>query len=133
MSPGRRSRIDAEPSTEESELNSSDFVRSMLERLRHTVTFEALFREAARQIKALTGFDRVMVYRFDAGGAGEVIAEVAAPNLVSYLGQHYPASDIPQQARILYKRNWLRIITDINAEPVPLDPPMGPNGRSTCR
>lgn len=120
--------IDAEPSTEESELNSSDFVRSMLERLRHTVTFEAMFREAARQIKALTGFDRVMVYRFDDDGAGEVIAEVAAPNLVSYLGQHYPASDIPQQARILYKRNWLRIITDINAEPVPLDPPTGPNG-----
>src|SRR5262249_52281099 len=53
-------------------------------------------------------------------GSGEVIAEVASAGLESYLGLHYPASDIPRQARILYTRNWLRIIADINAKPVPL-------------
>ena len=125
---GQTIQIDAEPHQRENEINASDFVRTMLSRLRHTVTFEAFFREAARQIKALTGFDRVMIYRFDADGAGEVIAEVAKPTLVSYLGQRYPASDIPKQARILYERNWLRIIPDINATPSPLEPQFGPDG-----
>jgi len=125
---GQTIQIDAEPHQDERELNASDFVRTMLSRLRLTVTFEAFFREAARQIKALTGFDRVMIYRFDADGAGEVIAEVAKPSLVSYLGQRYPASDIPKQARILYERNWLRIIPDINATPSPLEPQLGPDG-----
>ncbi len=120
--------IDGEPNTQENDLNASDFVRVMLGRLRNTVTFEAFCREAARQMKALTGFDRVMVYRFDPDGAGEVIAEVANPSLVSYLGLHYPASDIPKQARILYERNWLRIIPDINAEPFPLSPQLGKDG-----
>lgn len=119
---GDRILIDAEPTLEETEINSSDFVRTMLARLRNTVTMEAFFREAARQMKALTGFDRVMLYRFDPDGAGEVIAEIAQPTLVSFLGQRYPASDIPKQARILYERNWLRIIPDINAEQVPLEP-----------
>lgn len=125
---GQTIQIDAEPHLDETEINASDFVRAMLSRLRHTVSYDGFFREAARQIKALTGFDRVMIYRFDPDGAGEVIAEVAKPSLVSYLGQRYPASDIPKQARILYERNWLRIIPDINAAPVPLDPPVGPEG-----
>ena len=125
---GNTIQIDFEPHRNEPELNASDFVRTMLSRLRHTVTFEAFFREAARQMKALTGFDRIMIYRFDPDGAGEVIAEVAKPSLVSYLGQRYPASDIPQQARILYERNWLRIIPDIYAEGSPLVPAAEPDG-----
>jgi light-regulated signal transduction histidine kinase (bacteriophytochrome)/CheY-like chemotaxis protein len=61
-----------------------------------------------------------MVYRFHPDGSGEVIAEVARKGLETFLGLHYPASDIPQQARALYTRNWLRIIADIDAKPVPL-------------
>src|SRR6201999_4259789 len=49
--------------------------------------------------------------------------------LESYLGLHYPASDIPRQARILYERNWLRIIPDIDAEPVPIEPQHDRQGR----
>ena len=64
----------------------------------------------------MTGFDRVMVYRFAADGAGEVVAEACAPGIGRFLGLHYPASDIPAQARELYKRNLLRIITDVNAD-----------------
>jgi light-regulated signal transduction histidine kinase (bacteriophytochrome)/CheY-like chemotaxis protein len=79
-----------------------------------------LAQEAARQLKILNGFDRVMVYRFHPDGSGEVIAEVAAAGLESFLGLHYPASDIPKQARILYQRNWLRIIADINSKPAQL-------------
>jgi len=87
----------------------------MLGRIRKTRGLTELAREAARQLKVLTGFDRVMVYQFHPDGSGEVIAEVAAAGLEPFLGLHYPASDIPRQARILYQRNWLRIIADINA------------------
>src|SRR5262249_39585532 len=76
-----------------------------------------LAQEAARQMKILTGFDRVMLYQFHPDGSGEVIAEVAAGGLEPFLGLHYPASDIPRQARTLYERNWLRIIADVSKKP----------------
>ncbi len=61
-----------------------------------------------------------MVYQFHPDGSGEVIAEAAEASLERFLGLHYPASDIPKQARILYQRNWLRIIADINEKPAAL-------------
>ena len=79
---------------------------------------------AARWIKSLAGFDRVMVYRFDADWNGEVIAERKRADLNTFLGLHYPASDIPLQARELYRRNWLRLIPDIGYKPVALVPPV---------
>jgi light-regulated signal transduction histidine kinase (bacteriophytochrome) len=112
--------VEAEPSVIEPDVNSGEMVRLMLGRLRKTRGITELAQEAARQITILTGFDRVMVYRFHPDGSGEVIAEVAKSGLESFLGLHYPASDIPQQARTLYQRNWLRIIANINAKPVPL-------------
>lgn len=112
--------IEAEPSVEEPGVNSGELVRLMLERIRKTRGMDELAREAARQLKVLTGFDRVMVYQFHPDGSGEVIAETAQAGLESFLGLHYPASDIPRQARILYQRNWLRIIADINARPAAL-------------
>ena len=115
--------IEAEPSDIEADVNSGEMVRLMLGRVRKTKGITELAQEAARQLKILTGFDRVMVYRFHADGAGEVISEVARSGLEPFLGLHYPASDIPAQARTLYQRNWLRIIADINAKPVPLVAP----------
>lgn len=112
--------IEGEPSVLEPDVNTGELVRAMVARIRNTKTMLELAREAARQVKALTGFDRVMVYRFHPDGSGEVIAEVASAGLEPFLGLHYPASDIPKQARILYKRNWLRIIADIRAAPAPL-------------
>ncbi len=103
--------------------------RSMMSRLDHTETLEAFFREGARQARALTGFDRVMVYRFDDSGSGEVVAEAARPGIGSFLGLHYPASDIPVQARALYLRNLFRIIADIDATPVPILPQVDEHGR----
>jgi light-regulated signal transduction histidine kinase (bacteriophytochrome) len=67
----------------------------MMARLDQAETMDAFFREGARQARALTGFDRVMVYRFDESGAGEVVAEAARAGIGSFLGLHYPASDIP--------------------------------------
>jgi light-regulated signal transduction histidine kinase (bacteriophytochrome) len=75
---------------------------------------------AAAEIAHLTGYDRVMVYRFHPDGHGEVVAEQRDPAMAPFLGLHYPASDIPRQARKLYLLNQLRVITDIDYEPVPL-------------
>jgi light-regulated signal transduction histidine kinase (bacteriophytochrome)/CheY-like chemotaxis protein len=112
--------VEAEPSIIETDVNSGEMVRLMLSRVRKTRSLIELAQEAARQVKILTGFDRVMVYRFHPDESGEVIAEVASSGLEPFLGLHYPASDIPRQARALYRRNWLRIISDINATPAQL-------------
>jgi two-component system, chemotaxis family, sensor kinase Cph1 len=79
-----------------------------------------------REVRALTGFDRVMLYRFDEDGHGSVEAEDRDLELEPYLGLHYPASDIPQQARFLYVKNWVRIIPDARYTPVPLVPASRP-------
>ncbi len=120
--------IEAEPSRAESSLEAASAVRSMSNRVAERKTIEDIVHEAARQVRALTEFDRVMVYRFDQDGAGEVIAESVRPGIGSFLGQRYPASDIPQQARALYERSWLRIIADIDAETPKVRPALGPSG-----
>ncbi|MDP1617452.1 HWE histidine kinase domain-containing protein [Phenylobacterium sp.] len=120
--------IEAEPSRAESSLEAASAVRSMANRVAERKTIEDIVHEAARQVRALTEFDRVMVYRFDHDGAGEVIAESVRPGIGSFLGQRYPASDIPQQARALYERSWLRIIADIDAETPKVRPALGPSG-----
>ncbi len=86
---------------------------------------------AARELRRLTGFDRVMIYRFLEDGSGCVLAEDRAAELPPLLNHHYPASDIPKQARELYLRNVIRVIPDVNYMPLPLAPPVCPaTGRS---
>jgi light-regulated signal transduction histidine kinase (bacteriophytochrome) len=82
----------------------------------------AICDEAANLFKGLTGYDRVMVYRFDDQGHGEVFSEQREPSLEAFLGNHYPASDIPQIARQLYERNRVRVLVDVDFDPVPLLP-----------
>ena len=101
-------------------------VRAMMARLARATTVQDFHQDAARQLRALVGFDRVMIYRFRADGAGEVIAESTDSGVDSFLGLHYPASDIPRQARALYLRNPFRIIADVGAVPVDLLPALGP-------
>lgn len=113
--------IEAEPSLEKHDSGTMS-IRSMTSRLDQAEALETFFREGARQTRALTGFDRVMIYRFDEKGAGEVVAEAARPGIGSFLGLHYPASDIPVQARALYLRNLFRIIADVDAPPVAIAP-----------
>ncbi|PDW03492.1 ATP-binding protein [Candidatus Viridilinea mediisalina] len=71
-------------------------------------------------VRGLTGFDRVMVYQFQADGSGVVIAEEKSETVEAFLDLRYPASDIPRQARELYLRNWVRLIPDVNYQPVAL-------------
>jgi len=80
----------------------------------------------ADHIRSLTGFDRVMLYRFDNQWNGEVIAESRNDRLPSLLGHHFPASDIPPQARRLYTRNLIRVLADVDGTPVPLVPALNP-------
>jgi PAS domain S-box-containing protein len=82
--------------------------------------------ETGRIFRDLTGYDRVMVYRFDDDGHGEVFSEQRAPELESFLGNRYPASDIPQIARRLYERNRIRVLADVEYAPVPLRPRLSP-------
>ena len=71
--------------------------------------------------RTLTGYDRVMVYRFDDEGHGEVFSEQRKPELEPYLGNRYPSSDIPQIARRLYERNRVRVLVDVGYDPVAVD------------
>jgi len=98
-------------------------LKTLLSAVQLTATVGECCAAAAVAMRAATGFDRAMVYRFLPDGSGVVAAEDAAAGLESFLGLHYPASDIPKQARELYRRNWLRAIPDIDYAPAPLQPP----------
>ncbi len=89
-------------------------------------TIAELAAVSARTVRRLTGFDRVLVYRFDENWNGEVIAEDRNDRLPSYLGLHFPAADIPAQARELYRVNRLRLIPDGACRPAPIVPPNDP-------
>ncbi len=84
------------------------------------------FEKIAELVQSLSGFHRVMVYRFDDNWDGEVIAESCAQNIDSFLGLHFPASDIPPQARRLYTLNHVRHVADIDATPVAISPSVNP-------
>lgn len=84
-------------------------------------------QRAAEHVQRFTGFDRIMVYRFAEDDSGHVIAEAKREGLEAYLGWHYPASDIPKQARELFKRSQLRLNPDVRYRPVPLVPETRPD------
>jgi light-regulated signal transduction histidine kinase (bacteriophytochrome) len=86
------------------------------------VDLPTLYARAATAFRTLTGFDRVMIYRFLDDDAGCVVAEDRDPELGSFLNHHFPASDIPKQARALYVRNRTRSIPTIDYAPAPLRP-----------
>ncbi|WP_448624798.1 SpoIIE family protein phosphatase [Geodermatophilus sp. URMC 64] len=102
--------------------NTYQAVRGTVGELNRASTLQELYDITAQAVRTLTGFDRVMVYRYDAEYNGEVVAEARAEHLNSFLGLHYPASDIPAQARALYEKNWIRLISDVDYVPAPLVP-----------
>ena len=104
-------------------------VRALIGRVKRHTAIEDVFREAVRAIKMLSGFDRVMAYKFNDDDSGTVIAEAAEPDQEPFLGLRYPASDIPKQARALYVRSPLRIIADVHADTFALYPQSDPNGQ----
>jgi light-regulated signal transduction histidine kinase (bacteriophytochrome) len=87
---------------------------------------DVFLREVCQELRELTGYDRVMIYRFHEDLHGEVVAEEKLGKLESWLGFHYPASDIPAQARRLYQLNWIRMIPDVDYTPVRVLPAISP-------
>jgi light-regulated signal transduction histidine kinase (bacteriophytochrome) len=89
-------------------------------------SLQALCQLAAERVREVAQYDRVLVYRFMQDDSGWVIAESGKSGLQPFLDLHYPAADIPQQARALYIKNWLRLITQVNYDPAPLVPANNP-------
>lgn len=121
--------LELEEGLEEGDLTLDDLyptLRGFVGQLPATESVEALCHLAASEVRRLAGFDRVLVYRFDEGWNGTVIAEDRNQVLPSYLSLRFPASDIPAQARELYRRNRIRIIPDASYVPVPVEPTLDP-------
>ncbi len=95
-------------------------VQDMIRKIQPAASVDASLNLIVENVREVSGFDRVMVYCFLPDGTGVVKAEARRPDLTPYLGLHYPASDIPKQARELYVRNWIRLIPDVHYEPAPL-------------
>lgn len=106
-----------------------DVVRTVIARAGSAATIEDLVADTVRLIRAVLGYDRVMIYRFEEDGSGQVISEAKSAHLESFLGQYFPASDIPQQARSLYLKNTIRIIMDADGARVPIVPEDDDAGR----
>jgi diguanylate cyclase (GGDEF)-like protein len=114
---------------QENEARGLVAITSALVRLRSAQALDEFYRDCVREVSRLSGFDRVMLYRFLPDWSGEVIAEEAAGALnTRFLGLRFPASDIPSQARALYADSKIRVLADVHAVPDTLLPPLLPDG-----
>ncbi|GAB3293484.1 ATP-binding protein [Hymenobacter tenuis] len=102
------------------------FLNAALGQMLAATTVLEFCQHAVEEIRGITGFDRVAIYRFAADESGEIIAEAKRDDLDPWLGLHYPATDIPQQARAMYLKNWLRFIPDASYVPAKLVPTLNP-------
>ncbi|WP_413199755.1 ATP-binding protein [Nostoc piscinale] len=100
--------------------------KASINQLEKTSNLRDFCQIIVQEVRKVTGFDRVMLYKFDHDGHGSVIAEEKLETLEPYLGLHYPESDIPKPARKLFASNSIRIIPDAKAEPVQLIPAINP-------
>jgi light-regulated signal transduction histidine kinase (bacteriophytochrome) len=100
-----------------------DSMRTVME----SRSLDDLLELSADAFYSITGYDRIMIYQFDQDGHGRVRAEKFEKDLEPYLGQRYPASDIPQIARELYLRNRVRMLVDVDYVPVPIEPRLSPS------
>ncbi|MDT3401647.1 ATP-binding protein [Mucilaginibacter terrae] len=112
--------LEFEPTTTATEVDIQKTIGRSVSGMLAGNHLQQLLNNASEQIKTLIGYDRVMIYKFLDDGHGEVVAEVKEDHLEPFIGLHYPASDIPKQARELYKLNLTRIITDVNTEASPI-------------
>jgi two-component system, chemotaxis family, sensor kinase Cph1 len=121
--------LELEPAIDQTAMSFFDFYKSVklpVNYLQSTQNLAELAQQAVTVIRNITGFDRVMLYRFHPDGAGHVIAENKHGEAESFLGLHYPATDIPQQAKELYRLNLLRIIPDARSDRIALQPALNP-------
>jgi len=127
---GNRLVLEIEPADPQDTQGSAlALAQSIFAKLRQKRSLIELCEHVAQELRQLTRYDRVMVYRFDAAGNGEVVAEDRIPEIEPFLGLHYPASDIPAQARRLYMLQRIRVLPDVDHHPVPIlaDPALTPS------
>jgi len=120
--------VEFEPSIVAIGYQSTPAIYGAIKRLVTETTVTGLWAAAARELRGLTRFDRVMVYHFHPDGHGEVVAEDVAKEMEPYLGLHYPASDIPTQARQLYLTKLSRLIVSTAHDGAALLNAEGPAG-----
>ncbi|WP_413160839.1 ATP-binding protein [Capilliphycus salinus ALCB114379] len=117
--------LELEPATSQENIPFLSFyhlARMSINQLEETASLHDFCQIIVQEVRKVTGFDRVMLYKFDEEGHGVVVAEEKIEELEPYLGLHYPESDIPKPARKLLSSNWIRIIPDANAQAVALFP-----------
>lgn len=100
----------------------SGHLAAAVQRFTQAASIGVLGDSIVQSVREITGYDRVMVYKFDPDGHGKIIAEARHARLDTLLGHHYPATDIPQRARELYLRNRVRVLVDVHAQAAPLLP-----------
>ncbi len=104
-----------------------DTIAAAVQRIGDSANQGVLLDAVVQIFRDLTGYDRVMAYKFDPDGHGKIVAEARHPRLDTLLGHHYPASDIPQRARELYLRTRVRVLVDVHYQPVPVEPRLQPH------
>jgi light-regulated signal transduction histidine kinase (bacteriophytochrome) len=114
--------LEAEPKFADREKLADVYTQTIqfVTQMNNTTSLKDLCALVAEGTREITGYDRVMIYKFDEQYNGEVFAESCREDLEPFLGLHYPHTDIPVQARELYIKNQLRLIVDINYKPVPI-------------
>lgn len=121
--------LELEPDVDQDDHRSHSLFRKVSEGIQEIsdlTSTDAMCEQCARLVKRVSGFDRVMIYKFSPEWNGRVIAEAREPDLEPFLGLNYPASDIPRQARELYTTNWLRFIANRDYTPSALIPQENP-------
>jgi chemotaxis family two-component system sensor kinase Cph1 len=112
--------LEFEPAVSNFDLDVQSMMGRTIAEILSYSDMQELLDNSAKQVKEIIQYDRVMIYRFAADGHGQVVAEAKNDDLPPWLGLHYPASDIPKQARELYKLNLTRLIADVNTIPSPI-------------
>lgn len=119
--------IDVEPSGKSLDpVHFQEQLTKILTELDESESVNDMCQQAALLVKHLFDYDRIMIYKFDEEWNGEVVAEVKEPELDSWLGLHYPATDIPKPAREIFMKQGVRIISDVNYRASPINPEISP-------
>ncbi len=127
---GDRVVLELEPviSSPAASRDALDELAQSIRRVRDESRMPQKAQVVAECIRNLTGYDRVMIYQYHEDWHGEVIAEARDDDVEPYLGHHFPASDIPSQARRMYLVSPTRVIADVEYDPSPLEPVVDPDG-----
>ncbi len=133
-SSGQYNVVELEPSTEFRDTYSAEqfiklYAMSVAPRFKHMTSLQDMALEMVETIRFLTNMDRVVLYKFNDDFSGKVIAESKVDDIDSYKDLYFPATDIPKQARELYKTNWVRLTPDTELEAAKLIPSMEESGR----